>query len=526
MSARPIERVPSTLTLLSTDPAEQLDRSEVSPTREHRAQVVPIERAAGRRIRPDQHVLDTEAPNGAIEPLEPINAIEPIDTIEQPKRRRGWPTALSALSVPAYRLWLSSQVIATTGLWMQRIAQDWLVLEISGSVAAVGVAVALQFLPVLLFGLVGGVIVDRFPKRTLLIITQSTAAVLAATLGVLALTGAVQVWHVYLVALLLGMVTVIDNPTRQVFVAELVGDRHIGNAVSLNSSVFQFGALVGPALTGILIAAVGQGWSFLINSAACVLVVIMVAVIRPSHILAPRTAHDGPESTRRADDQKSPRPRQTSQLRAGLAYIRHTSEVAWAILLVGTIGVLGLNLPVILTAFADHEFGTGVGGYSLYNSANAAGAFLGAVLSARRTSIPRIRVLVLLLVAFGTVTAVISLAPNQWVFMAGLVVSGTLTLLFLTGANSLVQTSVPGLLRGRVMSVYILVLLGGQALGGPVVGWLADHVGARPSMALCGALIAVVVATYAVRIARRSHLGLAMDLQHEHGRSPIRIVAS
>jgi MFS family permease len=208
-----------------------------------------------------------------------------------------------------------------------------------------------------------------------------------------------------------------------------------------------------------------------------------------------------------------------------LAYIRHTSEVGWAIVLVGTIGILGLNLPVILTSFADHVFRTGVGGYSLYNSANAAGALLGAIMSARRTQIPRIRTLVLLLIGFGTVTAVVSLAPNPWVFMAGLVASGTLTLLFLTGANSLVQTSVPAELRGRVMSVYILVLLGGQSLGGPVVGWLTDRIGARPSMALCGGLVAVVVATYAVRIARRSHLGLAMDLHHQHGRAPIRIVA-
>ena len=186
-----------------------------------------------------------------------------------PKRNRRWPRTLAALSVPNYRLFLSSQVVATTGLWMQRIAQDWLVLELTGSVTAVGVAVALQFLPVLLFGLLGGVIADRYPKRRILIITQSVAAALALILGTLALTGTVQAWHVYVVAAALGFVTVVDNPTRQVFVSELVGPRHMQNAVSLNSSVFQFGALVGPALSGLLIAAVGQGWSFLINAAAC-----------------------------------------------------------------------------------------------------------------------------------------------------------------------------------------------------------------------------------------------------------------
>jgi Transmembrane secretion effector len=211
-----------------------------------------------------------------------------------------------------------------------------------------------------------------------------------------------------------------------------------------------------------LIGAVGQGWSFLINAAACALVVIMVSVIRPTQA--------APTASRTS---------QRGQLRAGLGYIRRTSEIAWTIVLVGSVGVLGLNLPVILTAFADHVFDTGVGGYSLYNSANAAGAFLGAVLSARRSQIPRVRVLVVLLVAFGSATALNSLAPNQWWFVAGLVTSGALTLLFLTGANSLVQTSAPASLRGRVMSVYIIVLLGGQAIGGPIVGRLTDEFGAQ-----------------------------------------------
>jgi len=192
-----------------------------------------------------------------------------------------------------YRLYLSSQVVATTGLWMQRIAQDWLVLELTGSVTAVGIAVALQFLPVLLFGLVGGVVADRYPKRRILMVTQSLAALAALTLGTLALTGMVQAWHVYLVATLLGFVTVVDNPTRQVFVSELVGQQHIRNAVSLNSSVFQLGALLGPAASGALIHAVGQGWSFLLNAASCLLVVTMVAIIRPAGPATPVAAGEG-----------------------------------------------------------------------------------------------------------------------------------------------------------------------------------------------------------------------------------------
>jgi MFS family permease len=423
-----------------------------------------------------------------------------------PPRGFRWPQALAALQVRDYRLFLSSQVVATTGLWMQRIAQDWLILELTGSVTAVGIAVALQFLPVLLFGLAGGVIADRFPKRLILIVTQSAAAVLAVALGTLALAHTVQAWHVYLVAALLGLVTAVDNPTRQVFVSELVGGEHIRNAVSLNSSVFQFGALVGPALSGALIHAVGQGWSFLINGMACLLVVTMLTILRTSG--APSRSEN----------------RAQGQLREGLRYIRHTSEVGWSIVLVATLGLFGLNMPVILAAFADSEFGSGIGGYSLFNSLTAVGALTGAVLSARRSETLRLRVLVSTLTALGVVLMLGALAPYVWLFSALLIGSGLLTLLFLTGANSLVQMSSARDVRGRVLSVYILVLLGGQAIGGPAVGWLIDTFGARPSMFLCGGLVALVATVSGMAMARRSHLTLEVDLHREHGALPVHIV--
>jgi MFS family permease len=406
-----------------------------------------------------------------------------------------------------YRLYLTSQMVATTGLWMQRIAQDWLVLELTGSVTAVGVAVALQFLPVLLFGLFGGVVADRFPKRTILIVTQSTAALVASTLGILALTGVVQAWHVYILATVLGFVTVVDNPTRQVFVSELVGQSHIRNAVSLNSSVFQLGALVGPAASGALIHAVGQGWSFLINAASCLVVVTMVAVIRPRPVPAARNSSSG----------------HVGDLREALRYIGRTSEVAWSIVLAATIGLFGLNMPVILAAFADHVFSTGVRGYSLFNSLTAVGALSGAVLSARRQSVPRVRVLTSTLVLLGVMVMIAALAPATWLFGIVLVAVGFCTLQFLTGANSLVQTTAAPALRGRVMGVYLLVLLGGQALGGPCVGWLIDHYGARTSMFGCGSLVTVVSVGVGLVIARRSHLTVELELRGS-SRLPLHIV--
>ncbi|MBP2417970.1 MFS transporter [Microlunatus capsulatus] len=422
--------------------------------------------------------------------------------------RRSWPRSLAALEVRDYRLYLSSQMVATTGLWMQRIAQDWLVLELTGSVTAVGVAVALQFLPVLLFGMWGGVLADRYPKRTILIITQSVAALMALTLGTLALTGTIQAWHVFLVATALGFVTVVDNPTRQVFVSELVGHTHIRNAVSLNSSVFQLGALVGPAASGALISAVGQGWSFLLNAASCLLVVTMVAVIRPT--AAPALAPGA----------------RKGQLKDGLRYIRRTSEVGWSIVLAATIGLFGLNMPVILAAFADDVFTAGVSGYSLFNSLTAVGALSGAILSARRQSSPRLRVLTGTLVALGVVLMVASVAPSVWLFCLVLVFVGFATLQFLTGANSLVQTTCTPTVRGRVMSVYLMVLLGGQAIGGPTVGWLVDHIGARESMLACGAMVALVSTAAGLAMARRSHLTLEVTVRRGTGRLPVHIVPS
>nr|WP_183341094.1 MFS transporter [Microlunatus antarcticus] len=430
----------------------------------------------------------------------------PPPDLSPPVAVRQWPRSFAALEVRDYRLYLTSQMVATTGLWMQRIAQDWLVLELTGSVTAVGVAVALQFMPMLFLGLLGGVVADRFPKRTILIVTQSTLALVATTLGVLALTGTVQAWHVYVLATVLGLVTVVDNPTRQVFVSELVGPAHIRNAVSLNSSVFQLGALVGPAVSGALIHAVGQGWSFLINAASCLVVVTMVAVIR---------SRPAP-TTRRAAGQ-------TRELREALHYIGRTSEVAWSIVLAATIGLFGLNMPVILAAFADHVFATGVRGYSLFNSLTAVGALAGAILSARRQSVPRLRVLTGTLVLLGLMVMLAALAPSTWLFGIVLVAIGFCTLQFLTGTNSLVQTTATPALRGRVMSVYLLVLLGGQALGGPCVGWLIDHYGARASMFGCGTLVAVVSVGVGLMMARRSHLTVELELRGS-SRLPLHIV--
>ena len=416
-----------------------------------------------------------------------------------------WPRSFAALQIRNYRIYFCSQIVANTGLWMQRIAQDWLISQLTGSAAAVGITVACQFLPVLVFGMFGGLVADRFPKRKVLMITQSVAAGLAGLLGVLAMTGVVQAWHVFGIAVMLGFVTVVDNPTRQAFVSELVGRDHIRSAVSLNSSVFQLGGLVGPAVSGVLIHAVGQGPSFLINGAACLLVVTLLGIMVVPDSVAPAASENVSISR---------------QIAEGLGYIRRTPEVMWAIILVTALALFGLNMPVILTAFATTVFTSGVGGYSLFNTLVAVGSLAGALLSARRTGGPRLRLLVSCLAALGVGLILASRFGWEPLFCVTLVGIGIVTMLFMTSANSLVQMTAPAAVRGRVMSVYLLMLLGCQAIGGPIVGTVIDHLGVRSTMLICGSIVAMAAIGAGLAMARQSNLRLTVS----RSRVPLQIV--
>jgi MFS family permease len=395
-----------------------------------------------------------------------------------------------------YRLFVTSQIVANTGLWMQRVAQDWLVLQLTGSAAAVGVTVALQFTPMLLFGLFGGVIADRYPKRSLLIGTQTTAAMLALSLATLTLTGSIHVWHVYGIAVLLGFVTVIDNPARQVFVNEMVGPEHLRNAISVNSSIFQLGGLVGPALSGVLIHAVGEGWSFGINAAACGFVVMTLVSMRTSELFRSPVAE-----------------RAKGQLRDGLRYVTANRSIFWAVVLVGFVAVFGMNMPVLLSAFSKSIFHVGAGGYGLFNSLVALGALGGALASTRRKQI-RLRTLVISAAAFGLLQATAGIAPTELTYCLALIAVGGATLAFLTGANSLVQMNAGINVRGRVMSLYMLVLLGGQAIGGLLMGRITETLGPRTAMVISGLVPAIATLGIALLLARASQLTLRVDWQH------------
>lgn len=409
----------------------------------------------------------------------------PIAVIHQ---RPAWRDTFISLRIPNFRLFAISHLIAVVALWMQRIAQDWMVLELSGSVTAVGITVALQFAPMLFLGPWGGVVADRCSKRVLLIISQSVAALMAATMAVLALSGAIEVWHVYLIALVLGLVTVVDAPARQVFVNDLVGATYLRNAISLNSSIFQLGAMVGPAVSGLLIVAVGSGWAFAINALACTYTVLTLCRLHTDQL-----------------NTTAPAARSKGQLREGARYLASKPAILWTTVCAAFVAVFALSTPVLLAAFADDVFESGAGGYGLLNTALASGSLVGALASTRRTQL-RLRGVLGGMTAFGGFMVLAAYVPSQLAFTALMFCAGIGCLWFVTGANQLVQVSTNLAIRGRVMSLYMMVLIGGQALGGPMVGWLAENIGAQATMVVAGGVPVLAAGCIAVVLARRGQL--------------------
>ncbi|GHB14617.1 MFS transporter [Streptomyces chryseus] len=414
------------------------------------------------------------------------------------KEHRGTTGMFSSLKIRNYRLFATGAVVSNTGTWMSRITQDWLVLDLTGSAAAVGITTALQFLPMLLFGLYGGVIADRYSKRTLLLFSQAALGLCGVALAALTLSGHVQVWHVYLIAFLLGMVTVVDNPARQSFVSEMVGPGQLRNAVSLNSANFQSARLIGPAVAGVLITTVGSGWAFLLNGLSFLAPLAGLLLMRTSEM----------HKVERV-------PRGKGQLREGLRYVSSRPELIWPIVLVGFVGTFGFNFPIWLSAFADGVFDGGAGLYSFFNILMAAGSLAGALLSARRRS-SRLRMLVAAAMAFGLLQITASFSPSLWLFAVLLVPIGMLGLTVNVTANTTVQMATDPVMRGRVMSLYMMVFAGGTPLGAPLLGWVTDTYGARVGFATGGTISLLAGAGVALVLARLGGLRLKLDLRRGH----------
>jgi MFS family permease len=381
-------------------------------------------------------------------------------------------------------LFATGQVISNTGSWMQRVAQDWLVLELThGSGSALGITTGLQFLPLLLFSLWGGAIVDRYPKRIILMVTQASAGALALILGVLALTGEVRIWHVYALAFALGMVTVVDNPARQTFAVEMVGRAEMPNAIALNSAVFNLGRIAGPAAAGLIIAAVGTPAAFLVNAASYLAVITGLKLMRPSEL--------------RPAERK---PRAKGQLREALAYVRARPSLWSLMVLVFFVATFGMNFQVAIPLMAKGVFHTGAGAFGLGSTVFAAGALGGALLAARRKQ-PGARLLLITSFGFGLLEMLTGVMPSFWTFMVALFPVGVVLITFTTAANSVTQLGTTPDMRGRVMGLYLLVFLGGTPLGSPLAGWAAQAFGPRTSLIAGGVISAVTAAVVALVLA-------------------------
>ncbi|MEU3274710.1 MFS transporter [Saccharomonospora sp. NPDC006951] len=400
----------------------------------------------------------------------------------------------ASLRVRNYRLFFSGQVISNIGTWMQRIAQDWLVFELSGRDAiALGIAVALQFAPTLLLSLWAGVLADRVDKRKLLIAIQSGMCAQAVVLGVLNVAGIVELWHVYVLCVVFGCLSAMEVPTRQSFVAEMVGKEHVPNAVALNSSVFNMARIVGPAIAGFAIVAIGTGWLFLANAASTLAVIAGLAMMDSAKLFR------GPAVTRAK-----------GQLMEGLRYVRGRSDLMTVMVLVFFVSTFGITFFASLAIVAANVFETEADGYGMLSTLLAVGTFTGALASARRGSrrAPRVRLLFLSAFALGVIEFVAAFMPSYLAFGIALVPLGVATITFLNTANSLVQTSVSPEMRGRVMGLYVLVLMGGNPIGGPMTGWMAETFGGRSPFYIGGAVaaLAVVVCGLVLYRARRTPL--------------------
>lgn len=406
----------------------------------------------------------------------------PSATLTEPVPASGM---LRSLKVRNYRLYASGQLVSLTGTWMQRVAQDWLVLTLTNSGTALGIVTALQFGPALGLGLWGGVLADRGDKRRLLLATQSGLALVALLLGILDVTGVVRYWHVLVLATALGVISAIDTPIRQSFVVEMVGKDDLANAVAINSTIFNIGRVLGPAAAGVMITAVGTGWAFVANAASSVAVLAGLVLMRPEELFP------------------SPQLRRArGQLRDGFRYVRGRADLMLTMGLVFVVGTFGLNFQLTTALLAKQVFHRSAAGYGLLSTALAVGACVGAVLATRRTRRPSQLFLVTAALTFAGLEIGAGLMPNFNTTALLLVPTGLAMLSFTTATNSSVQLGVEPMMRGRVMALYLICFMGGTPVGAPIVGWVAGMFGPRWGLIGGGAICLVVALALAGYIAR------------------------
>ncbi|TVT92179.1 MFS transporter [Pseudomonas sp. HT11] len=390
-----------------------------------------------------------------------------------------------SLRSPNYRIWAAGALVSNVGTWMQRTAQDWLVLTqlTPHNAAAVGIVMALQFGPQLLLLPWTGFAADHYDQRKLLIFTQAVMGLLALTLGVFTITGFVQLWHVYVFAFLSGCASAFDAPVRQIFVAELVGEKDLSNAIALNSTSFNMARMIGPAVAGVTIASVGTGWAFLLNGSS------FFAVLASLFFLRVSTQHTKVRALRTK-----------GSLTEGMRYVWARPDLKAILLMLFLIGTFGMNFPIFISTMAVTVFHADARGYGLLTSTLAIGTIAGALIAAGSER-PRFKSLLTGAAVFGFGCMLAALAPNYWTFAIALVVIGVGAMTFSNTTNSLMQLTTEPAMRGRVIALRVAVALGGTPIGAPIVGWVADHLGPRWALVVgaVSGILAVGVALYTIK---------------------------
>jgi len=401
----------------------------------------------------------------------------------------------ASLRYTNYRLWFVGALVSNLGAWIQRIGQDWLVLRVltDGNGLAPATVTALQFIPVILLTPYAGLLADRLPRRKLLIATQAGQSVLAYGLGVMVLTGHARLWHVFVFAFLLGCVTAIDGPVRQTFVSEMVPGEMLPNAVGLNSASFNSSRLIGPALAGLLIAAVGTGWTFMLNGTTFLATILSLSLMRPGLLYpTPKAPHE------------------RGQLRAAVAYVRGRRDLLMIFLVMGVLSCLSFNSQLTISLMATKVFDKQAGQFGLISSVFAIGALAGALLAARRKH-PRLRLILTAAFFFGIVSTISAVAPTYLTFGLSGIFVGLCMLTLMTGANATIQMGTDPAMRGRVVALYLLIFQGVTPIGSMTIGWIAQTVSPRWSIGV-GAAAALIVSLGALIWARLNwHLTVRLD---------------
>lgn len=403
----------------------------------------------------------------------------------------------SSLRIRNYRLYFIGQTISVSGVWMQRVAQSWLVLELTGSGTAVGLVTAMQFLPILVLAPLGGVVADRVDKRRLLYLTQTSAAVIAAVLGVLVVAGVVELWMVFVLAGALGVVGSLDVPARQAFVLEMVGRDEITNAVGLNSVLVNVARVLGPSAAGVIIVTAGTGPAFLINAVTHLGLIVALLMMRAAELSS-----------------EPPRPRTPRQLREGFRYVRSTPGVLAPLALMAVAGTFAYNYQIVLPIFARFAFDGDAATYATMTAAMGAGAVVGGLVTAWRRTQPT-GALVPTAMVFGAVQILVALAPSLTLALLGLVVLGATSITFLALGNATLQLNSSSHMRGRVMGLWAVAFLGSTPVGGPITGWIGEHIGSRHALGLGGVATLIAAALLARRLAAVDRFDLEVDMPTE-----------